>query len=115
MLKLDADEINFADGVFSSPKTNRTLTIKEVAKDAMEPANLPKGIDAGLIATATYTAPVQNFPNGCHICELEIDEETGEVEIVALQRGRRRRHRHQSAAAERPDRGRRGARASGKS
>ncbi len=82
ILNLDADEINFAEGVFSSPKTNRTLTIKEVAKEAMEPANLPKGIDVGLIATATYFAPVQNFPNGCHICELEIDEETGEVEIV---------------------------------
>jgi aerobic carbon-monoxide dehydrogenase large subunit len=82
ILKLDADEINFADGVFSSPKTNRTLTIKEVAKEAMEPASLPKGTDVGLIATATYTAPVQNFPNGCHICELEIDEDTGEVEIV---------------------------------
>jgi aerobic carbon-monoxide dehydrogenase large subunit len=82
LLQLQADEINFADGVFSSPKTNRTLTIKEVAKEAMEPTNLPKGIDVGLIATATYTAPVQNFPNGCHICELEVDEETGEVEIV---------------------------------
>ena len=43
---------------------------------------LPKGMDVGLIATATYAAPVQNFPNGCHICELEIDEDTGEVEIV---------------------------------
>jgi carbon-monoxide dehydrogenase large subunit len=82
ILKLDADEINFADGVFSSPKTNRTLTIKDVAKEAMEPASLPKGIDVGLIATATYVAPVQNFPNGCHICELEVDEDTGEVEIV---------------------------------
>ena len=82
VLKLDADEINFADGVFSSPKTNRTLTIKEVAKEAMEPTSLPKGIDVGLIATATYAAPVQNFPNGCHICELEIDEDTGEVEMV---------------------------------
>jgi aerobic carbon-monoxide dehydrogenase large subunit len=39
-------------------------------------------MDVGLIATATYVAPVQNFPNGCHICELEIDEDTGEVEIV---------------------------------
>ena len=82
ILQLDADEISFTDGVFSSSKSNRTLTIKEVAKEAMEPANLPKGIDVGLIATATYFAPVQNFPNGCHICELEIDEETGEVEIV---------------------------------
>jgi len=82
LLKVDAADINFADGVFSSPKTNRTLTIKDVAKEAMEPTSLPKGMDVGLIATATYVAPVQNFPNGCHICELEIDEETGEVEIV---------------------------------
>ncbi|HKN09097.1 MAG TPA: xanthine dehydrogenase family protein molybdopterin-binding subunit, partial [Pseudomonadota bacterium] len=82
LLKLDANEVNFADGVFSSPKTNRTLTIKEVAREAMEPTNLPQGIDVGLIATATYTAPVQNFPNGCHICELDVDAETGEVEIV---------------------------------
>ena len=82
LLEVDAGDINFADGVFSSPKTNRTLTIKDVAKEAMEPSKLPKGMDVGLIATATYVAPVQNFPNGCHICELEIDEETGEVEIV---------------------------------
>jgi carbon-monoxide dehydrogenase large subunit len=82
LLKIDADDINFADGVFSSPKTNRTLTIKEIAKEAMEPTKLPKGMDVGLTATATYIAPVQNFPNGCHICELEIDQETGTVEIV---------------------------------
>ena len=82
LLDLEAADINFADGVFSSPKTNRTLTIKDVAKEAMEPSRLPKGMDVGLIATATYAAPVQNFPNGCHICELEIDEDTGEVEIV---------------------------------
>ncbi len=82
LLKVDAAEVNFADGVFSSPKTNRTLTIKEVAKEALDPAKLPKDMEVGLIATATYTAPVQNFPNGCHICELDIDEETGEVEIV---------------------------------
>ena len=49
---------------------------------ALDPAKLPKDMEAGLIATATYTAPVQNFPNGCHICELEIDQDTGEVEIV---------------------------------
>jgi len=48
----------------------------------MEPTKLPKGMDVGLTATATYIAPVQNFPNGCHICELEIDPETGTVEIV---------------------------------
>jgi aerobic carbon-monoxide dehydrogenase large subunit len=82
VLKVDAADISFADGIFSSPKTNRTLTIKDVAKEATEPTKLPKGMDVGLIATATYVAPVQNFPNGCHICELEIDEDTGSVEIV---------------------------------
>jgi aerobic carbon-monoxide dehydrogenase large subunit len=82
LLQVDAGDVNFDDGVFSSPKTNRTLTIKEVAKDAIDPAKLPKGMDMGLIATATYAAPVQNFPNGCHVCELEIDPETGTVEIT---------------------------------
>jgi len=82
LLKVEAADLNFADGVFSSPKTNRTLTIKEVAKEAMEPTNLPQGADVGLTATATYFAPVQNFPNGCHICEVEIDEQTGAAEVV---------------------------------
>ena len=82
VLQVDAADVNLADGVFSSPKTNRTLTIREVAKEASDPTKLPKGMDVGLIATATYTAPVQNFPNGCHVCELEIDEETGEVAIT---------------------------------
>jgi carbon-monoxide dehydrogenase large subunit len=81
-LAVDPEEINFADGVFSSSKTNRTLTIRDVAKDAMSPARLPRGMEPGLIATAVYTAPVENFPNGCHICELEIDPETGAVEIL---------------------------------
>jgi carbon-monoxide dehydrogenase large subunit len=82
LLQVGAGDVNFDDGVFSSPKTNRTLTIKEVAKEAIDPAKLPKGMDMGLIATATYAAPVQNFPNGCHVCELEIDPETGTVEIM---------------------------------
>jgi aerobic carbon-monoxide dehydrogenase large subunit len=76
------DDVKFADGVFSAAGTNRTTTIKEVAKDAASPARLPKGMEAGLIATAVYDAPVENFPNGCHVCEVEIDPETGKVEIV---------------------------------
>ena len=39
-------------------------------------------MDLGLIAGATFSCKEQNFPNGCHICELEIDPETGEVEIL---------------------------------
>jgi aerobic carbon-monoxide dehydrogenase large subunit len=82
MLKVDAGEINFADGVFSSKKTNQTLTIKEVAKASLEPKNLPQGMEPGLIEKAIYTGKVASYPNGVHVCELEIDEETGVVEIV---------------------------------
>jgi len=81
-LKLDPTDVNFADGVFSSSKSNRTMTIKEVAVDATTPAKLPANMEPGLFATAVYKAPVNNYPNGCHVCEVEIDRETGEVEIV---------------------------------
>jgi carbon-monoxide dehydrogenase large subunit len=81
-LKVDANDVKFADGVFSSPKTNRTMTIKEVAIDATNPAKIPAALEPGLFATAVYKAPVANYPNGCHICELEIDKDTGVVEIL---------------------------------
>jgi len=82
MLKVDLADIKFADGVFSSQKTNQTLTIKEVAKASLDPKNLPDGMEPGLIEKAIYTGKVASYPNGCHVCELEIDEETGEVEIL---------------------------------
>src|SRR5262249_10724043 len=76
-LKVPVDTVKFGDGILSSPSTNQTITIQEVAKLATQPAKLPKGMEGGLTATAVYTAEVENFPNGCHVCEVEIDPETG--------------------------------------
>ncbi|MBV9969158.1 MAG: xanthine dehydrogenase family protein molybdopterin-binding subunit [Xanthobacteraceae bacterium] len=81
-LDVDVAALKFADGVFSAPATNETLTIKDVARLAANPAGLPPDLEPGLIETAVYRAEVENFPNGCHVCELEIDRETGAVEIV---------------------------------
>jgi carbon-monoxide dehydrogenase large subunit len=78
----EPQEVRFEDGVFSAPPSNRTLTISEIAKESLDPRNLPNGMDLGLIAGATFSCKEQNFPNGCHICELEIDAETGEVQIL---------------------------------
>jgi carbon-monoxide dehydrogenase large subunit len=78
----DAGEVKFEDGVFSSTRSNRTLTIGEIAKEALNPRSLPDDQEPGLVASAMYTAKVANFPNGCHVCELEIDEETGVVDIM---------------------------------
>jgi carbon-monoxide dehydrogenase large subunit len=82
MLKLDVADVNFHEGLLSSPKTNQTLTIKEVAKASLDPKNLPNGMECGLIEKAIYSGKVAAYPNGVHVCELEIDEDTGEVEIV---------------------------------
>jgi carbon-monoxide dehydrogenase large subunit len=81
-MKVDVADINFNEGIFSSTKTNQTTTIKDVAQDAFNPAKLPKDMEAGLFATAVYKADVENFPNGVHICEVEVDPETGKVEVV---------------------------------
>ena len=83
MLEVDEGDVSFEDGVFSSAKSNRSLTIKEVGKAAAVPNNLPEGMEPGLVEMAVYVTKLMNYPNGCHVCELEIDEETGAVEILA--------------------------------
>ncbi len=82
MLQVDESDLKFDEGVFSTSKTNRTLTIKELAGAALDPKNLPQGMEPGLTQTAVYQAPVNNYPNGCHIAEVEIDRETGKVDLV---------------------------------
>jgi carbon-monoxide dehydrogenase large subunit len=81
-LKVAPEDIKFADGVFSSSKTNRTMTIKEIARDSVSPAKIPDGMEPGLYATGVFKAHVNNYPNGCHICEVEIDRDTGKTDIV---------------------------------
>ncbi len=82
LLGVDAADVSFKDGIFSSARTNRTLTMREVARDAANPAKVPRDMEAGLAATSVYRADVENFPNGCHVCEIEIDRDTGEAEIL---------------------------------
>ena len=79
---LEVDDIEFDAGVFKSRKTNRTMTMKEIAKAAHVPNKLPKDMEPGLLGQAVYNNPKENFPNGCHVCELEIDQDLGTVEIV---------------------------------
>ena len=82
MLKVEEADLKFDEGVYSTNKTNRTLSVKEIAAASFDTANLPRGMEPGLFATAVYKAPVNNYPIGCHTCELEIDRETGKVEIT---------------------------------
>jgi carbon-monoxide dehydrogenase large subunit len=82
MFKVDVADVKFADGIFSSIKTNQTITMKELAGEATKPKNVPKDMDVGLIASSVFRTEVANYPNGCHVCELEIDPETGTIQIL---------------------------------
>ncbi len=81
MLEVSAQDITFADGVFSVPGTDLRIDLLDVAKAARDPAKLPSGLEPGLDATHHRVPPAQTFPNGCHIVEVEIDPETGSVAV----------------------------------
>jgi aerobic carbon-monoxide dehydrogenase large subunit len=82
LLEAAEADINFKEGVFAIPGTDRKVPLADIAAAAWEPQSLPDGMEPGLVASAAFAAKQQNFPNGVHICELEIDPETGEVEIL---------------------------------
>jgi carbon-monoxide dehydrogenase large subunit len=83
LLGADPDEIEREDDVFRVAGTNRSLGWSDIARAAHTPQVLPPGDRAGLSAAATFNADAgPTFPNGCHVCEVEIDIETGVLEIV---------------------------------
>ena len=60
----------------------RALRIEQVARAAYAPGGLPPGEEKGFYASAVVAADDATFPNGCHICELEVDPETGAVALT---------------------------------
>ncbi|MEK9847644.1 MAG: xanthine dehydrogenase family protein molybdopterin-binding subunit [Rhodospirillaceae bacterium] len=76
-------DIEFDDGAFSVVGTDKKVSLIDVAKASYKPGALPADIEPGLDAVYVFEAKAENFPNGCHICEVEIDEDTGVVDIVS--------------------------------
>jgi carbon-monoxide dehydrogenase large subunit len=73
----------FADGRFAVTGTDRAVTLREVARAAFQPAQLPPGLEPGLYETGTFAPKQDTWPNGCHVCEVEIDPDTGEVALAS--------------------------------
>ena len=80
LLQTQAESVTFKDGVFAT--NTSSVTLQEVAKAAHDPSKLPDGLDAGLDEEVTFNGKAENFPNGAHVCECEIDPDTGVIEIV---------------------------------
>src|SRR5690242_13783569 len=81
MLEAAEPDVVFAEGRFSVVGTDRALSLKEVARAAFQPAQLPPGLEPGLYETGTFAPKQATWPNGCHVCEVEIDPDTGEVTL----------------------------------
>ena len=82
MLEASVVDMEFADGSFSVAGTDRSVTLTDVAKASFSPDKLPKGVEPGLFETATFAPEDDTYPNGSHVCEVEIDPETGTTEVV---------------------------------
>ncbi|MGG5822233.1 xanthine dehydrogenase family protein molybdopterin-binding subunit [Falsiroseomonas sp. HW251] len=81
MLEASPADIEFTPGRFSVVGTDRFVTLDQVARAAFAPGARPSGEDVGLTANASVAPGNATFPNGCHICEVEVDPETGAVRL----------------------------------
>src|SRR5215467_2864047 len=81
-MEADAGDIVFAEGQFTIAGTDRSMPIEQVAQMSFIPVGLPSALGVGLQGAGAFNSDVPSFANGCHICEVEIDPETGVVELV---------------------------------
>jgi carbon-monoxide dehydrogenase large subunit len=83
VLEASVGDIEFADGRFVIAGTDRAIGIMELAAKLRSGINLPDGVPSSLDVNHVSDGPgASAYPNGCHVCEVEIDPETGVVEVV---------------------------------
>lgn len=83
LLEAGEVDITFAEGRFSIAGTDRGVDLKDVAKAAFVQGKLPRGMEPGLFENGTFSPEAETFPNSCHVCEVEIDPDTGVVKLAA--------------------------------
>jgi carbon-monoxide dehydrogenase large subunit len=82
VLEVPEPTVDFKDGIFSSSATNKTLTFPEVALQAYIAHKFTGAqLEPGLKEGAFFDPTNFTFPSGVHICEVEIDPETGATKI----------------------------------
>lgn len=85
LLEASAEDIEFKDGQLTVVGTDRSVAFGDVAMAAYVPHNYPLDtLEPGLEETAFYDPKNFTFPAGCHICEVEIDPDTGVVDVVGF-------------------------------
>jgi carbon-monoxide dehydrogenase large subunit len=88
LLEASEEDIEFKDGQLTVTGTDRSVAFGDVAMAAYVPHNYPlETLEPGLEETAFYDPKNFTFPAGCHICEVEVDPDTGVVEVVSFAAG----------------------------
>jgi carbon-monoxide dehydrogenase large subunit len=75
-------DITYQGGRYAAHGASTSCTLAELADWAAVASDLPDDLAEGLTSEARFVAPGPTFPNGCHICEVEIDPETGKSDVV---------------------------------
>ncbi len=83
VLEADAAEIDYIEGFFKVEGSDRLLAFKDMVHLAYLPGNYPiETLEPGLEEVSWFDPPATTYPAGCHICEVEVDPETGSVRLV---------------------------------
>ncbi|MBL8644460.1 MAG: xanthine dehydrogenase family protein molybdopterin-binding subunit [Rhodospirillaceae bacterium] len=82
LLEAAAEDIVFEDGAFKIAGTDRKASLQDVVKASFDATKRGSNQQPGLYAAENYAPTGATFPNGCHVCEIEIDEDTGVLEFV---------------------------------
>lgn len=81
MLACKPEQLKIEKGIFASDVDGKTLALSEVAKNFFIKAGPMSHLGVGLEASGTWNTDPPNFPSGCHLCEVEIDPQTGMVKV----------------------------------
>jgi aerobic carbon-monoxide dehydrogenase large subunit len=81
-LEVAEDDLEYEGGRFTVKGTDKSMTVTDAALAAWTAHNLPDGIEPGLEDTAVYDPPNFSWPAGCHIAVVEVDTETGAVDLT---------------------------------
>jgi carbon-monoxide dehydrogenase large subunit len=83
LMETSVEDIEFKDNTFTVAGTDKSKTLTDISLAAYVPHNYPiEELEPGLDETAFYDPKNFTFPGGCHIAEVEIDPDTGVVEMV---------------------------------
>jgi carbon-monoxide dehydrogenase large subunit len=85
LMEASVGDVEFEDGIFKVAGTDKQKAFAEVSLAAYVPHNFPHDeLDPGLEESAFYDPKNFTYPAGCHIVEVEVDPETGVVEVKAV-------------------------------